>query len=901
MSIARKELTRILLSAWLSLITLVALTPIAFAQKDRVKHGFESLSVSYPTSTAFTYRGQLKDASILVSGTYSFRFVLYADHTGGKRLAVAVENDVVVTNGSFTVRLDFGRDYFRTSESWLEVEVQPANQQDSFKALSPRQLLRPTGNALSAADGLVGVPLGISNGADTDPVVPDSTSTSSQETSPWVKAGRTVRLSTNTDNVGIGTTEPKAKLDVAGTIHASDAVTVGNSVGILSAGTLNLIEVDSNPLAIGFSNPMSTTPAPGPFSTVLVGIGTTAPTNTLDVNGRARIRVLTPAPLNDVVVANPNGVLFTRPANTIGGGPSWLLAGNTLTTGTEFLGTINNFPLRLFTANAERMRIMPGGNVGIATTTPSQRLTLGAGNVLLPNTSGGTDGNLYFGGITDSGQTGMRLFGGLVNTSTPGGFIDVRVNPANLTDGLRFRIDSNNGGSERMRITAAGNVGIGTPAPAARLSVGNNTFQVDASGNLIRVNNVQYSWPTLQGTPNTVLTNNGSGVLSWAPAAGGGVTGICSSGPNFVTKWSSTTALACSQIFDNATNVGIGTTTPNEKLEITGNFRLPFSTAAVGVIKSGGNRFIHNCCNASNSATGNFFGGMNAGNLILTGTDNVGVGVVALGSITSGNDNTAVGSRALVANTTGFANTAVGRDALRSTNAVANTAVGTSALFSTVLGGHNTAVGINALSANVGGGANTAVGSFALNSNSGSGNTALGANAGFALSNGHSNIYINNAGAAAESATTRIGDVQNRAFMAGIRGTTTGIADAIPVLIDSNGQLGTVSSSSRFKEHIEKMGAASEVLYRLRPVSFLYKPEYGGRSNLPQFGLIAEEVAKVAPELVAYDEQGKPHTVYYHFLAPMLLNEMQKKDSEIDAMRKRLDALEKLIAGLTKQ
>jgi hypothetical protein len=97
------------------------------------------------------------------------------------------------------------------------------------------------------------------------------------------------------------------------------------------------------------------------------------------------------------------------------------------------------------------------------------------------------------------------------------------------------------------------------------------------------------------------------------------------------------------------------------------------------------------------------------------------------------------------------------------------------------------------------------------------------------------------------------------------------------------------------------MGAASEVLYRLRPVSFLYKPEYGGRPDLPQFGLIAEDVAKVAPQLVAYDDQGKPYTVNYQFLVPMLLNEMQKKDSEIEKLRSRLDALEKLVQGLTKK
>ena len=111
-----------------------------------------------------------------------------------------------------------------------------------------------------------------------------------------------------------------------------------------------------------------------------------------------------------------------------------------------------------------------GGNVGIGTTSPSQRLALGSGNVLLPTANQGTSGNLYFGGITDSGQTGLRLFGGLVNGTSPAGFIDVRTtDPA---DGLRIRVDTVDADLERMRITASGNVGIGTSAPAYTLHIG---------------------------------------------------------------------------------------------------------------------------------------------------------------------------------------------------------------------------------------------------------------------------------------------------------------------------------------------------------------------------------------------------------------------------------------------
>jgi hypothetical protein len=148
----------------------------------------------------------------------------------------------------------------------------------------------------------------------------------------------------------------------------------------------------------------------------------------------------------------------------------------------NFLGTRANDPLRIRTRtsvnNADAMTITPApsatttGNVGIGTTTPSQKLTLGSGNVLLPNANLGIDGNLYFGGTTDTGQLGMRLFGGRVNpgpNEIHAGFIDVKAD--STTDGLRIRVDTDRAGTERMRVTAAGNVGIGTATPAARLSV----------------------------------------------------------------------------------------------------------------------------------------------------------------------------------------------------------------------------------------------------------------------------------------------------------------------------------------------------------------------------------------------------------------------------------------------
>ncbi|KUL27810.1 tail fiber domain-containing protein [Actinoplanes awajinensis] len=179
---------------------------------------------------------------------------------------------------------------------------------------------------------------------------------------------------------------------------------------------------------------------------------------------------------------------------------SWDLDGNQVNGNNNFLGTRNNASLviRTNTSGApsnleEVLRVTPSSNsargrVGIATTSPSQQLTLGAGNVLLPDARQGTDGNLYFGGRTDAGENGMRLFGGDVNGGTlPGGFLDVKT--ADGQDGLRIRVDTANGGTERVRVAANGNVGIGTGTPSQRLTLGSGnallpTAAAGTDGNL---------------------------------------------------------------------------------------------------------------------------------------------------------------------------------------------------------------------------------------------------------------------------------------------------------------------------------------------------------------------------------------------------------------------------------
>jgi len=229
-------------------------------------------------------------------------------------------------------------------------------------------------------------------------------------------------------------------------------------------------------------------------------------------------------------------------------------------------------------------------------------------------------------------------------------------------------------------------------------------------------------------------------------------------------------------------------------------------------------------------------------------------------------------------------NTATGSQALTNNTAGGNnTANGAFALISNTTGGHNTATGNEALKTN-NGNANTANGYLALfNNTSGSGNIALGGSAGQNLTTGDDNIDIGNQGVAGESNKIRIGTVgtQNATFIAGIFGDT--VASGVGVIVGTNGQLGTISSSARFKEAIKPMDQASEAILALKPVTFRYKHELDP-AGIPQFGLVAEQVEKVNPHLVARDGQGKVNTVRYEAVNAMLLNEFLKEHRKVQEL-----------------
>ena len=307
---------------------------------------------------------------------------------------------------------------------------------------------------------------------------------------------------------------------------------------------------------------------------------------------------------------------------------------------------------------------------------------------------------------------------------------------------------------------------------------------------------------------------------------------------------------------------------------------------------------------------GQFCTGVGAGTLLSnTGSSNTATGAGALLSNTSGVDNTADGAFALFSNTTAGSNTAHGAFALfHNTEGTSNTADGASALLSNTIGFFNTAAGDEALASNTEGAGNTAIGFFALHNNiTGGGNIAIGVAAGTNLTTGDNNIYIGNVGLAGDSSTTLIGlaKTTQKTFIDGIRGVTTGFNDAVNVVIDSAGQLGTISSSRRFKKEIKPMDKTSEAILALKPVTFHYKTDAKGT---PQFGLIAEEVAAVDPDLVVRDQNGEIYTVRYDAVNAMLLNEFLKEHkSFVEEQRKvehqdrKIQEQEVIIARLTKQ
>jgi hypothetical protein len=423
------------------------------------------------------------------------------------------------------------------------------------------------------------------------------------------------------------------------------------------------------------------------------------------------------------------------------------------------------------------------------------------------------------------------------------------------------------------------------------------------------------AWLALAPTVRAVLPAPDGGYLNGNTAEGGDALFYLNNG-------SDNTAIGFQALYNNrdgTANTAVGSLALNFN---TGNYNTANGFGALTYNTTG----IANTANGAYPLFGNTTGNYNTANgyqalagidyePYSTGSDNTATGANALSSFTTGSDNTANGFGALEANTTGTENTANGVNALnQNTTGGGNTANGSAALLSNTGGVFNTADGAETLVSNLTGNDNTATGVFSLfyttgndntadgynallNNTTGSSNIALGFAAGWTLTTGSNNIDIGNAGVAGESAKIRIGTkgTHKNTYIAGINGVT--ISRGVGVIIDTNGHLGTIVSSARFKDAIKPMDKASEAILALKPVTFRYKRELDP-DGIPQFGLVAEQVEKVNPDLVARDDQGKPYTVRYEAVNAMLLNEFLKEHRKVE---KQEATIAQLKSSATKQ
>ncbi|MGD0213494.1 MAG: tail fiber domain-containing protein [Terriglobales bacterium] len=358
--------------------------------------------------------------------------------------------------------------------------------------------------------------------------------------------------------------------------------------------------------------------------------------------------------------------------------------------------------------------------------------------------------------------------------------------------------------------------------------------------------------------------------LMWMLCSVSALTQVKGSGTtNYIPVWTASGTIGDSIMYQTDSRIGIGTTAPEYALDVDGRI---------------------------NAGSGYAIGETVA--LTLPGgasLENLALGYTAMAAITTGQENTALGYVTTPYIDTGSGNTATGSEALFSNenNASYNTANGTGALSFSTTANANTAIGAFALDNNNPTDAdnNTAIGSSALANADGANSIAIGANAGLNVyGQNDGNLDIGNAGSSSDANIARIGTsgTQTSLFVAGVRGVATGDNNAVPLVIDSNGQLGTVSSSRRFKIDIQDMADASQHLLQLRPVTFRYQKPFADGSMPMQYGLIAEEVAEVYPDLVARSADGQIETVKYQVLNTMLLNQWQRQQAQLEKIREQI-------------
>ena len=411
------------------------------------------------------------------------------------------------------------------------------------------------------------------------------------------------------------------------------------------------------------------------------------------------------------------------------------------------------------------------------------------------------------------------------------------------------------------------------------------------------------------------------GLAQQTPAGGLNIVGGTGT-PNFVPVWTGTNKLGNSVLYQSSGKVGIGTQTPGSALDVAGDINITGSLLVAGTPAlqiTNANTAVGAGALNGGSGQGNSAFGYTALLANGTGMHNTALGEATLTNNHDGSGNVAVGSGALFYNASGSGNVGIGASALAGTqlqnvNGGDNVAIGGAALMHVTTGLDNIGIGYMAMIGTGGtgpgitGSGNIAIGQLALpNVSTGTNNVAIGSDAGGQITTGSNNIIISNTGGVYNGngaiiigtpCSQFVTACQSTFFVAGVSGVQTLQNDAVPVLISSGGQLGTMNSSRRYKEDIQDMADASDGLMKLRPVTFRYQKPFEDGSQPIQYGLIAEEVAEVYPDLVAHSADGQIEAVKYQVLDSMLLNEVQRQQKEIRGLEQQNQTLVERLARL---
>lgn len=684
---------------------------------------------------------------------------------------------------------------------------------------------------------------------------------------------------TEDGKLGIGTSNPQATLDVVGDVRASGTITAQKIE--FPDGTVQTTAVRENANAGGNTNNITGTGTQNQVAKWVDNAGALGDSAITEVGGNVGIANTAPSYRLSVGPNYGAGLSFAAMTVSKGAGQSVsMLVGPSYGLGAElgwdnagargFVNVVGG-PLAFMNNFSEKMRIDQNGFVGIGTTTPGFPLdVLGTINAMQYNLNGlsflrapGT--NTFVGTSAGAGNTtgsGNSFFGfnaGVANmTGSGNSFFGTSAGQLNTADSNTF-IGFNAGGSNTSGFS---NSFLGRNAGFSNTTASINTFVGYNAGLSNTTGTFNSFFGATAGVANTATSNSFFGALAGASNTSGG-------GNSFFGRdaGASNTTGGSNAFF------GLSAGRSNT----TASFNSFFGASAGGQNTTGaGNSFFGTFAGNDNvSGDFNSFFGASAGGDNTTGESNAFFGNGSGFSNTTASNNSFFGTSAGNMNTTGAANTFVGKAAgVLNTTGGSNAFFGTDAGFNNKTGTGNTFVGRSA------GQANTA----------GVGNIVIGHQAGGNLVTGSNNIYVANAGGTdPESGTIRIGSAltHNAAYIEGIFNSP--VPGGIPVFVDPTGKLGTAPSSRRFKQDIHNMGSLSSRLMQLRPVTYLYRPEMvPGADHTLQYGLIAEEVEKVYPEMVQHTADGQVLTVRYQMLNSMLLNEVQKQQQVIQSQQQLL-------------